>query len=412
MRIEELHKVALRLHESGHHEEALKLLREILAETNSSEIWSDWATIQFRRGELGEAEAGYRLAMRLNPQDTQAPANLGALLFDQGRIGEALPYLEFGLRSAREEERVAAQQLRQYGNEQLKNKPYATEKALEAFLREYVSDNPVETSYFETHVRRFVATLQMLPAGTGKERILELGSGLRHLTPAVKHCKGYGEVRCAKVGAGKSRENCKLTSRSGKYRDTFIVNSVDAQGQEWPYADAEFDTVVCCEVLEHLWSDPMGMLAGINRILKNDGLLLLTTPNLASGHAVEETLRGGSPYTQGKFEIGGTASGRHSREYTAAEVERLAGYAGFEVTSLRTQDLYWQPKTETLQQLVVQGFSVAQRGDTIFVVAKKRGPVRERYPEEFYVAAGLRMCGEGEGASEKLSPEPAAVAQT
>ncbi len=94
MRVEELHKLALRLHESGHHEEALKLLREVLAETSSSEIWGDWATIQFRRGEAGEAEAGYRLAMRLNPRDTQAPANLGALLIDQGRIAEALPFLE------------------------------------------------------------------------------------------------------------------------------------------------------------------------------------------------------------------------------------------------------------------------------------------------------------------------------
>ncbi len=168
-------------------------------------------------------------------------------------------------------------------------------------------------------------------------------------------------------------------------------------------------------------TDDEAFLSGLNvddatANFRSEGFLqflLLTTPNLASGHAVEETLRGGSSYTHGKFEVGDTGNGRHSREYTAAEVERLAGYAGFEVASLRTQDFYWPAKTETLQQLVVQGFSVAQRGDTIFMVAKKRGPVRERYPEEFYVATGVRMVrGEAEGASSKLSQEPAVVART
>ncbi len=190
---------------------------------------------------------------------------------------------------------------------------------------------------------------------------------------------------------GEPRKSCTLKSHSGSHTDTFVVDHFDVQGSPWPYACDEFDAVLCCELLEHLWSDPMGMFVEINRVLKNDGLLFLTTPNLASGHAVEETLRGGSPYTNGKFAASGPSVVCYGREYTAAELERLAGYAGFEVVRLRTQDFYWPPRTETLQQLVVQGFPVARCGDTIFLIARKRTQVRERYPEEFYIPTGLSV---------------------
>jgi tetratricopeptide (TPR) repeat protein len=73
----ETHALALRLYEAGRFEEALALLRQALTDGESSELWSDWATVQFRRGEAGEAEAGYRIALGMNPNETQAAANLG-----------------------------------------------------------------------------------------------------------------------------------------------------------------------------------------------------------------------------------------------------------------------------------------------------------------------------------------------
>ena len=45
-----------------------------------------------------------------------------------------------------------------------------------------------------------------------------------------------------------------------------------------PFADHEFDVIFCSEVVEHL--PILGVFLGeCNRILKNDGLLLLTTDN-------------------------------------------------------------------------------------------------------------------------------------
>jgi GT2 family glycosyltransferase/glycosyltransferase involved in cell wall biosynthesis len=148
--------------------------------------------------------------------------------------------------------------------------------------------------------------------------------------------------------------------------------------------------VLCCEILEHLHTDPMGLLAEINRILKPGGILLLTTPNLASAHAVQETMCGGSPYAYGKFELGGKPTDRHNREYTATEVGHMALAGGFGISTLRTFDFYWPGKPETFVALAARGYPIAGRGDATFLLARKQSAVKERYPEELYARVGVQ----------------------
>src|SRR6266481_716528 len=105
----EIHTLGLRLYEAERFDDALALLRQALGDAESSELWSDWATVQFRRGETSEAEAGYRIALQMNPNETQAAANLGAMLLAQGRTSEALPFLERGLATMTAEQRTAMQ---------------------------------------------------------------------------------------------------------------------------------------------------------------------------------------------------------------------------------------------------------------------------------------------------------------
>jgi len=50
-----------------------------------------------------------------------------------------------------------------------------------------------------------------------------------------------------------------------------------ANGLSLPFADKSFDKIICSEVLEHI-PDYQGMLAEINRLLKDDGLLAISVP--------------------------------------------------------------------------------------------------------------------------------------
>ncbi len=50
--------MAVRLFAAGQRQDALILLREVLGENASSEVWSDWATVQFSLNAAGEAERG------------------------------------------------------------------------------------------------------------------------------------------------------------------------------------------------------------------------------------------------------------------------------------------------------------------------------------------------------------------
>lgn len=85
------------LHAAGDLTGATELLATALAESESSELWSDWGAVQASRGETGDAERAFRRALRMNPRCRPAAENLGILLYARGQFGEAQTYLEQAL---------------------------------------------------------------------------------------------------------------------------------------------------------------------------------------------------------------------------------------------------------------------------------------------------------------------------
>jgi SAM-dependent methyltransferase len=243
--------------------------------------------------------------------------------------------------------------------------------------------------YIETHLTRFEKTLAITPPGGPDDRILEMGAYLQ-ITPALKTRLGYGEVRGCYYGpAGRVVERT-VQSLDGEQFQC-ALELFNAEKDPFPYDDGYFSTVLCCELVEHLTEDPMYMMSEINRILRPGGHLVLTTPNIGSLRAIAAILSGYHPgffpaYIRPRVE-GEEPEARHNREYTAREIVHLFHYAGFDMTLLETGPFRDEPKPEhawVKHLLARYEQPVDLRGDGIYAVGRKSGPVRERYPAWLY----------------------------
>ena len=243
-------------------------------------------------------------------------------------------------------------------------------------------------AYVETHLTRLERTLALTPSGGPEQRILEMGAYLQ-ITPVLKTRLGYGEVRGCYYGPQGEIDYRRIISENGESFECEI-DLFDAEQDEFPYADDYFSTVLCCELIEHLCSDPMHMMCEINRILRPGGALVLTTPNIASARAVSAILQGFHPMLFPAYirpNPSGETEARHNREYSAREVRDLLENSGFEVTTLETGPFREEPRPEHawVEHLLDRYILPKEhRGDGIYAVGRKRRGIRDRYPSWLY----------------------------
>lgn len=262
------------------------------------------------------------------------------------------------------------------------------EKEVADYILSFV-DDPKELHYVRQHLRRFVSTLQRIPpAQRNTDKLLELGS-LSHIAPAIKKYCGYNEVHCAdfwnsdeevaqETVSQKTFQNGKPESHS------FELRNFNVERDRFPYPDGHFHVVLCCELIEHLQSDPMHMLWECNRVLETDGWLLLTTPNIASCRAIEGLLVGCAPYLLAQYNVSETVD-QHNREYAPYEIGVALSAAGFTVIELETEDVWSRSNPAILDLLKQIHIGTELRGDNIFALARKTGAPVERHPKELYI---------------------------
>jgi SAM-dependent methyltransferase len=201
---------------------------------------------------------------------------------------------------------------------------------------------------------------------------------------------GYGEVRGCYYGLPGQVHHRTVTSITGEQFEC-DVDLFDAEKDRFPYGDEYFATVICGELIEHLFEDPMHLMAEINRILKPGGHVVLTTPNICSMRAMAAILQG---YHPGFFQAyirpaqpGDEPDARHNREYTPQEIHLLLMDAGFEKTVLETGAFREEPKPEfEWVNHLLDRYCLPKdlRGDGIYAVGRKLGAVRSRYPAWLY----------------------------
>jgi methionine biosynthesis protein MetW len=95
-----------------------------------------------------------------------------------------------------------------------------------------------------------------------------------------------------------------------------------------PFEDGFFDVINACEIIEHIY-DTKYLLEECHRVLKPDGVLILTTPNLNSLKNRIKVLLGGYPALLGAFPE--DHFGEHIRVFNLDKIHELADHVGFSV---------------------------------------------------------------------------------
>lgn len=94
--------------------------------------------------------------------------------------------------------------------------------------------------------------------------------------------------------------------------------SVTASGEALPFRDAVFDSVLCLQVLEHV-REPKQLFSEAYRVLKSNGVMLLTTPFMWGIHSEPVDFYRYTPYA----------------------IEYLSGQAGFNIKSIEADSGFW-----------------------------------------------------------------------
>lgn len=251
---------------------------------------------------------------------------------------------------------------------------------------------PLHRPYFETHWRRYCATLALIEE-LAPARVLDVGI----VPPFLFQGVVAGLCPEAEIeGVWSDPRPFEQTVRAtGPGARDFRVqlHPGDVERDPLPLADGAADLVLAMEILEHLAVDPLYFLAEASRVLAPGGHLVVTTPNMASHRQVAKALAGAAPYSFGPFVPVGGAHGRHNREYVVPELRALTAAAGFETVRCLTADCY-DDRIDAGTAALLRGRSeeFSLRGETILWLGRKADDPG-RAPEGLYHGRPEQLSG-------------------
>jgi SAM-dependent methyltransferase len=220
-------------------------------------------------------------------------------------------------------------------------------------IENYLRQEAKTDGYLSVHMDRFVESyLEIKPLLKPGIKIIDIGS-YGHLTKVIKHF----------------HEGIEIDTTDFDLREPFPIES------------AKYDLALCMEVIEHIkdrepknideaakhtGNGAYSMLCEINRILKHEGKLFLTTPNINSWLSIIRMMEHNDP----------KCFAPHPKEYSVNELFNMVCACGFNIDNFRTLDLWPNGnkahalKVKRLRNYMVsEFFNEHHRGDNIFIMA-------------------------------------------
>jgi len=191
---------------------------------------------------------------------------------------------------------------------------------------------------------RLMHYLSFIPELTPSSRVLDLGCGEGYIDKFLKTKYGC-EVWCIDL----KREESHEWIRDFKMQGIAFLFCDIARVKYLPFPSDYFNLVLFCEVLEHLITQhpPKYLFREIYRVLKLNGILFLSTPNMAELVKRLRLLIGKHPIPRVHFKDEDRPYAGHYREYTLDELKYLLSEMGFKILKIRLRDYspYYGDKT-------------------------------------------------------------------
>jgi SAM-dependent methyltransferase len=175
-------------------------------------------------------------------------------------------------------------------------------------------------------------------------------------------------------------------TRSWRTADLFppadIVQDFDDPRLRLPLGDGEIDAVICTEVLEHL-RFATALLDELHRVLRPDGVLLISVPNITSLTYRVAWALGHIPSCAASADLGPDFNGTgyrtpehgrwvagHVGDYNPGRLRAVLGKKGFDVERLRGSGLHHR------RQIAPAWLVPAELSSALIAVARRRAIAR------------------------------------
>jgi glycosyltransferase involved in cell wall biosynthesis/SAM-dependent methyltransferase len=207
-----------------------------------------------------------------------------------------------------------------------------------SYLQKYYVEGSTKEeveNYLKEDFKRFLYTLQLIPKESGK--LLEIGANPYFMSLLVKKYTNY-DLYCSNYfgESWPAYSTQKLINVDNKSIE-FPFYNFNIENDKAPFDSHTFDVILFCEVIEHLILDPVNAVMHIKNVLKPNGYLILTTPNVDRLENVARILAGANIYDPYS---GYGVYGRHNREYNRHEIYLLLTHLGFDVETIFTADVH------------------------------------------------------------------------
>lgn len=174
-----------------------------------------------------------------------------------------------------------------------------------------------QLAYYTASKEKFKYILGYLPLDEiGNKEVLDIG--VSRFTYILKQI--YPDLKLTALDFQDCEKELKMR------RINFIRHNLERDADNLP--QNTFDIIIFSEVLEHLAVSPRVIFKKLHRMLKNDGILITTTPNVLSLANRIKCIMGQTPIETIRENLQNPG---HFREYSIKELKEYLSAAGFKI---------------------------------------------------------------------------------